>query len=508
MTEQPKTKRWEDMSHMERIKNIPGFLKAGANNLKDFTSPVVEGVRGFVADTYPDSVRPGPAAPAAIAPAVTTVQETPLTVAGAVDFRNSYLATAPATQVNVGIAAETSPQAAAQPVAPPAVAPQVSSLTGFRPQYEGQSLADYLAGRDDPASATVQANDYQGRLRRFDSEAAAAQNLTDGRAAYDAASEARSDGVAFRREQPGYNTGAPASVTPASDFNTARPDRAPGELSMADTTAMTGGDRKAARAMTVQQRNGLDPESRANAELDRRKDYATYSADLQNQQNETYRNQRDTNEAQAYGWQGGTPDQARQFNAERKEAAAFSGKYGERIARAEAALGRPLNDPSELFSHEFQQDRSRLTENESTYAAANQDIQRMKRSAIESQVSGMLEGQGDLSETVNKLVSLDPSKRMTPSQALSSIAARGGSDAEAASTILQSALTNATAVLSDPTLSPQFAETQQFAASLYKGIVLDAQRAGISTEVGLPEYTPVVTQQEFNQNAAAVVPTL
>ena len=62
-------------------------------------------------------------------------------------------------------------------VAPGAVAPQAQlpstiqnasgqDLIGFKPKYEGQSLADYMAGRDDPSAASVQVQDPQGRFRR------------------------------------------------------------------------------------------------------------------------------------------------------------------------------------------------------------------------------------------------------------------------------------------------------------------------------------------------------
>jgi hypothetical protein len=62
-------------------------------------------------------------------------------------------------------------------VAPAAVAPQAQlpstiqnangqDLMGFKPKYEGQSLTDYMAGRDDPSAASVQVQDPQGRFRR------------------------------------------------------------------------------------------------------------------------------------------------------------------------------------------------------------------------------------------------------------------------------------------------------------------------------------------------------
>jgi hypothetical protein len=39
-------------------------------------------------------------------------------------------------------------------------------LAGFKPKYEGQSLTDFMAGRDDPSAASVQVQDPQGRFRR------------------------------------------------------------------------------------------------------------------------------------------------------------------------------------------------------------------------------------------------------------------------------------------------------------------------------------------------------
>jgi hypothetical protein len=42
----------------------------------------------------------------------------------------------------------------------------VQDLMGFKPKYEGQSLTDFMAGRDDPSAASVQVQDPQGRFRR------------------------------------------------------------------------------------------------------------------------------------------------------------------------------------------------------------------------------------------------------------------------------------------------------------------------------------------------------
>jgi hypothetical protein len=62
-------------------------------------------------------------------------------------------------------------------VAPATLAPQAQlpstiqnangqDLIGFKPKYEGQSLTDFMAGRDDPSAASVQVQDPQGRFRR------------------------------------------------------------------------------------------------------------------------------------------------------------------------------------------------------------------------------------------------------------------------------------------------------------------------------------------------------
>lgn len=61
-----------------------------------------------------------------------------------------------------------------------------------------------------------------------------------------------------------------AALASNSDFNATRSNRAPGELSMSDAVAMTGGNRNAARALIVQQRSGLDPQSQKQDERDYR----------------------------------------------------------------------------------------------------------------------------------------------------------------------------------------------------------------------------------------------
>jgi hypothetical protein len=48
----------------------------------------------------------------------------------------------------------------------PAAPKTVNDLVGFKPTYEGQSLADFIAYRDDPSQATRPMQDPQGRLIR------------------------------------------------------------------------------------------------------------------------------------------------------------------------------------------------------------------------------------------------------------------------------------------------------------------------------------------------------
>lgn len=113
-----------------------------------------------------------------------------------------------------------------------------TDLIGFNPQYEGQSLDDYIQGRDTPEQATVQGTDYQGRLRRFDSPEALAANHAQGRAS-----------ITFRRDAPGYATGAPSGrATPGGgiDFNTAyaRHPATRGGVSPRDGNGLTQGQRR------------------------------------------------------------------------------------------------------------------------------------------------------------------------------------------------------------------------------------------------------------------------
>ena len=362
------------------------------------------------------------------------------------------------------------------------------NLTGFKPAYEGQSVADYVAYRDDPAQATIQATDAQGRLRRFSSEAAVAQDLEEGRLAY---------------EQ------GPASPAPRNPLSYAISDRERrgDTISMADATDITG-SRKAGRAMIVQRRNGLDPASQAaaqaDAELSRRKDYADHTAAIQQDANAEYSNNRAITEASAYGYDGQDPVEARRYTEQYKQDKAFTDRYGERIARAEAQLGRPLNSPDELFDFEFNQDSSRLSKTESAYHAATNDLKRIQTETLGAQADQLLSGDEGLAEQVNEIVSGDPTGRNNTVNALRGIASRGGPNAAAAQQILESSVANAGAILSE---DPNFAETQKFAQELYRGIILDSQKAGIATDVGVPTYTPSgVSTQQFNAAANAILP--
>lgn len=148
--------------------------------------------------------------------------------------------------------ADQSPSAFAQTPQAPSNAPMGQEATQKR-------LAE-IFGSDTPITLNqgitgnpdaVMAPDFQGRMRSFDNQAAATQNLSDGQAAYDAASQARSDaaglssGGAYRRSD--------AAVSDA-DRRAARGEG----LSMEQATRLTGGNRDEARAMIERQRQGMD----------------------------------------------------------------------------------------------------------------------------------------------------------------------------------------------------------------------------------------------------------
>jgi hypothetical protein len=108
--------------------------------------------------------------------------------------------------------------AGGQPTAPTAPAPTSPmapmSSPGFRPQFEGQTLGQFLRYEDTPEQATFQALDPQGRLRQFTADGQLAPNL----AAFEAESAAREARIG----------------PPRVGLGTAIPDTATGGMSMTD----------------------------------------------------------------------------------------------------------------------------------------------------------------------------------------------------------------------------------------------------------------------------------
>tara|TARA_X000001382_G_scaffold128503_2_gene118369 strand:+ start:4414 stop:5853 length:1440 start_codon:yes stop_codon:yes gene_type:complete len=103
-----------------------------------------------------------------------------------------------------------------QPTASTASTAPMASMAspGFRPQFEGQTLGQFLRYEDAPEQATMQALDPQGRLRQFTAGGQLAPNL----AAFEAASAAREARIG----------------APKVGLGTAVQDTATGELSMTD----------------------------------------------------------------------------------------------------------------------------------------------------------------------------------------------------------------------------------------------------------------------------------
>lgn len=97
-------------------------------------------------------------------------------------------------------------------------APTAPSMTGFRPQFEGQTLGQYLRYEDTPEQATVQRLDPQGRLRQFTSDGQLAPQYS----AYEAESQRVQDKL---KNQP-------KRVGSASEVGTG--DKAQGDLSLSD----------------------------------------------------------------------------------------------------------------------------------------------------------------------------------------------------------------------------------------------------------------------------------
>lgn len=145
-------------------------------------------------------------------------------------------------------------------------------LTGFKPQYEGQSLSDFMAYRDAPQNATVQTQDAQGRFRR---QAAAVEGETPEQ------NLARTNSIL--PEQAAYNQASvarEAGIGQRSDFGTAvsdREKRGTGEMSMSEATRMAGGNEDKARQMIERQRQGRDP---ITGQLDETKGGLTFDQQL------------------------------------------------------------------------------------------------------------------------------------------------------------------------------------------------------------------------------------
>lgn len=97
-------------------------------------------------------------------------------------------------------------------------APTAPSMLGFRPQFEGQTLGQYLRYEDTPEQATMQRLDPQGRLRQFTSDGQLAPQYS----AYEAESQRVQDKL---KNQP-------KRVGSASEVGTG--DTAEGDLSLSD----------------------------------------------------------------------------------------------------------------------------------------------------------------------------------------------------------------------------------------------------------------------------------
>jgi hypothetical protein len=102
-----------------------------------------------------------------------------------------------------------------QPTAPMS---ESGRMTGFRPQFEGQTLGQYLRYEDTPEQATMQRLDPQGRLRQFTSDGQLAPQYS----AYEAESQRVQDKL---KNQP-------KRVGSASEVGTG--DTAQGDLSLSD----------------------------------------------------------------------------------------------------------------------------------------------------------------------------------------------------------------------------------------------------------------------------------
>lgn len=344
-----------------------------------------------------------------------------------------------------------------------------SDLTGFTPAYEGQSLSDYMAGRDDPAQSTVQATDYQGRLRRFDSPAAVAANLGQGRANYEAASEARSDGITFRRDDSSY-------ATAPSTFNRAVSDaERRGELPFSDYVDMAGGDRRAARALQVQARNDLDPVSRQDAQFEQQLELTDYRADLE----------RDNAQFRADLTREATDHRARVIRE-----ASDQDVINQANAIRQSQGQEPIADPAQARTEIFQIARDRITMQEKALETSLANIESLQQRANEQAYADELAAAPDLAEQVNSFRQQFPD--MTTGQALTYIAnTQGNKFSETAAGVVERAPSTAMAMLQDDPNS-DFNVMQRQANKIYQGLVSEARETpGVSTSMGIPQVEPM-----------------
>ena len=132
---------------------------------------------------------------------------------------------APGLDVYQGGVDYSSAFAGNQPTAPMAPMSGSGGMTGFRPQFEGQTLGQYLRYEDTPEQATMQRLDPQGRLRQFTSDGQLAPQYS----AYEAESQRVQDKL---KNQP-------KRVGSASEVGTG--GTAQGDLSLSDYRSILRG---------------------------------------------------------------------------------------------------------------------------------------------------------------------------------------------------------------------------------------------------------------------------
>ena len=138
-------------------------------------------------------------------------------------------------------------------------------LTGFKPKYEGQSLTDFMAGRDDPSGASVQVQDPQGRFRRQaapvagetpEQNKARTDSLFPEQAAFEQASADREARQAARPDFGEAQTRAAGTVTDAERRGSGISDADRRDIAKAQSPSASDSER--ARGMKVAERAGLD----------------------------------------------------------------------------------------------------------------------------------------------------------------------------------------------------------------------------------------------------------